>query len=63
MTKEQFDNQAWRKGMMVRVFGHDTPRNCHVTGIDFDRRVIRTEDIATGKRGYVSSMTCIVIGE
>lgn len=62
MTKEQFDNQAWHKGMMVRVFGHNTPRNCHVAGIDFNRRVIRTEDI-TGKRRYVSYMTCIVIGE
>lgn len=62
MTIEQFDSQRWHKGMMVQVFGYKTPRNCHVTGIDFDRRVIRTEDM-TGKRRYVSYMTCIVIGE
>lgn len=63
MTKEQFDSRLWHKGMIVQVFGYKKPRNCYVTGVDFSKRVIRTEDIATGKRGYVSYMTCIVIGE
>ena len=62
MTKEQFDSQLWHKGMTVQVFGYKTPRNCYVTGVDFGKRIIRTEDIVTGKRGYVPYMACTIIG-
>lgn len=63
MTKEQFDRQQWHKGMRVQVFGYKKPRNFNVTGIDFGKGRIRIEDPITGARGYVSYMTCIVLGE
>ena len=63
MTREQFDRQRWHKGMRVQVFGFKKPRNFNVAGIDFGKGRIRIEDPITGARGYVSYMTCIVLGE
>ena len=63
MTKEQFDSQRWHKGMRVQVFGYKKPRTYNVTGVDFSKGRIRTEDPTTGARGYVAYMACIVIGE
>lgn len=33
MTKEQFDNQSWRKGMRVRIIGN--PDSYEVAAVDF----------------------------